>query len=97
MGDNRVVRISWRAREYERTCANCGYSWRVPRSAVHKPIAGFSSAPRGRPVSLGGIDPVTPASEPEIASSEAISEVVAAYGHCPKCHAGRYTQRPVRS
>ena len=91
------MRISWRAREYERTCAVCGYAWRVPRSAVHKPIAGFSSAPRGRPVSLGGINPVTPDSEPEIAASEAIGEVAAAYGQGPKCGAGRYTQRPVRS
>ncbi len=97
MVENQAVRISWRAREYERTCADCGHAWRVPRSAVHKPIADFSSAPRGRPVSLGGINPVTPDSEPEVASSEAISEVAAAYGHCPKCGAERYTPRPVRS
>ncbi len=48
-------------------------------------------------MSLGGINPVTPDSEPEVASSEAISEVAAAYGHCPKGGAERYTQRPARS
>jgi hypothetical protein len=64
---------------------------------VHKPIAGFSSAPRGRPVSLGGIDPVVPDSEPEIAASEAISAAAAVYGHCPKCGSDQYTQRRARS
>jgi hypothetical protein len=87
------VRLPWRAREYERTCATCGYAWRVPRSANNKPISGFSVAPRGRPVSLGRLNPVVPGSEPEIASSEAISEVAAAFGQCPKCGGYRYTQR----
>jgi hypothetical protein len=91
------VRFSWRAREYERTCAECGYAWRVPCSAVHKPISGFSVAPRGRGVSLGGINPVASAREPEIAASEAVSETAAAYGRWPKCTSDHYTQRPVRS
>jgi hypothetical protein len=65
--------------------------------AVHKPVSGYSAAPRGRAVSLGGINPVTPSSAPEITSSEAISETVAAYGHCPKCGSERYTQRKIRS
>ena len=55
------------------------------------------SAPRGRPVSLGGVNPVIPASEAELVASEAISEVAAAYGQCPKCGSDYYKQRPVRS
>jgi hypothetical protein len=92
-----MVRLPWQAREYERTCGKCGYTWRVPRSAVHKPISGFSSAPRGRPVSLGGVNPVVPESDPELAASGEISEVAAAYGHCPKCNSDYWKQRPVRS
>ncbi len=69
----------------------------MPRSAVRKPITGFGLAPRGRPVTLGGLDPVVPDSEPEIAASEAIGEVAAGYAECPKCGSEHYTQRPVRS
>jgi len=91
------VRILWRANEYERTCADCGYAWRVPRSAVHKPITGFGLAPCGRPVTLGGLDSVVPGSEPEIAASEAIAEMAAAYAERPKCGSERCAQRPIRS
>ena len=72
-------------------------AWRVPRSVVPKPISGFGLAPRGRPVTLGGLDPVVPDSEPEIAASEAIGQVAAAYAECPRCGAEHYTQRPARS
>jgi hypothetical protein len=42
-------------------------------------------------------NPVVPGSDPELVSSEAISEVAAAYGHCPECGSDRYRQRPARS
>jgi hypothetical protein len=92
------MRFPWRAREYERTCGDCGYAWRVPRSAIRtRPIAGFSNAPRyrRRPM-VGGLDPVVVGSAPEVTSSEEISEVETAFGHCPKCGSDQYTQRPVR-
>ena len=69
----------------------------MPRSAVHKPISGFGLASRGRPVTLGGLDPVVADSEPEIAASEAIGKVAAAYAECLGCATEHYTQRPVRS
>jgi len=64
---------------------------------VRKPITGFGLAPRGRPVTLGGLDPVVLDSEPEIAASEAIGDVAAAYAECPRCGSEHYAQRPVRS
>jgi hypothetical protein len=30
--------LPWPARQYERTCADCGYSWRVPRQFARKHI-----------------------------------------------------------
>ena len=93
------MRIRWRAREYERTCDQCGCSWRAPRSGQRKPISGFSVAPRGVPQGLatGQFNPVVPDSDPELVSSEAISKAAAAFGRCPKCGSDRYTQRLVRS
>jgi hypothetical protein len=64
---------------------------------VRKPITGFGLAPRGRPVTLGGLDPMVPDSEPEIAASGAIGEVAAAYAECPKCGPEHSTKWPVRS
>jgi hypothetical protein len=64
---------------------------------MHKPISGCGLAPRGRPVTLGGLNPVVPDPEPEIAASEAISEAAAAYAERPRCGSEHYTQRPVRS
>ena len=64
---------------------------------MRKPTTGFGLAPRGRPVTLGGLDPVAPDSEPEIAASGAIDELAAAYAECPKCGPEHSTQRPVRS
>ena len=62
---------------------------------MHQPITGFGLAPRGRPVTLDGLNPVVPDSEPEIAASEAIGEVAGA--EWPKRGSEQYTQRPVRS
>jgi hypothetical protein len=64
---------------------------------MRKPISGFSPAPRGRPVTLGGPNPVVPDSEPEVAASEAISEAAAAYAECPNRGSEHDTQRPVPS
>src|SRR5690348_10759954 len=73
----------------------------TPGACPDQPCASRSpvsaSSPRGRPVSLGGLDPVVPDSEPEIAASEAISEEAAAYAECPKCGSGHYAQQTVRS
>src|ERR1039458_263969 len=84
------MRLHRRAREFERTCDDCGYTWRVPRSAARRRrgISAYSHMPRG---TYRMSD-----SEPEIAAAEAVSAVDAAYGPCPRCDSDRYTQQPVR-
>jgi hypothetical protein len=85
------MRFGRRAREFEQTCLECGYSWRVPRTPGRhrmRPISGYSTRPRGE---LTVSD-----TTPEIAATEAISAVAGAYGHCPRCSCARYTQRPVK-
>jgi hypothetical protein len=80
--------MPWRAREYERTCAHCGCSWRVPRAAAGHRIPGWSGfvGPHG---TLRMPDEL-----PEIAAAESVNAAVAAYRRCPDCGATDYTQRP---
>ena len=90
------MRIGRRAREFERTCANCGYTWRVPRSATRRGISAFSMAPRSGRGSGGRGSGGWSDSEPEIAASMAVGEVAEAYRRCPECGSERCTQQPVR-
>jgi ribosomal protein S27AE len=88
----RIMRLPWQPREYERTCGNCGYAWRVPRSVVKtRPISGFTGAAHRSRISRAGV------ADPRVAGSEAIDEVEEAYRLCPRCGSDRYTQQPVRS
>ena len=83
------------AQEYERTCEDCGHTWRVPKWAAHPhmqglPMAGSRS---GRPGGGGAADRAT-----EIADANAaLAEKVAVFRVCAECDSGHYKQRPVRS
>jgi hypothetical protein len=41
--NNARVPFGFFAREWERTCTECGYSWRVPRSIARRGIRGMSA------------------------------------------------------
>ena len=90
------MRLPWQAREYERTCRDCGCAWRVPRPYARRhvqSISGFRVAPSGRGT-LGGMDRNELSTE--IQSSMAISEQRESFRRCPKCGSGSYRQHPVR-
>jgi predicted nucleic-acid-binding Zn-ribbon protein len=83
------VRLPWQAKEYVRTCTNCGYTWRVPRSAARKrmrSISMFSTASRTR-IDRAELDR-------EVGSISAENQVTEAFRHCPRCDAEQFEQHP---
>ena len=91
------MRIPGLAAEYERTCADCGYAWRVPRAFRRrkvKSISAFSVGDPGRYPARGGIDRAE--LNAEVQSIMALGEQADAFRRCPKCGSEHHTQRPVR-
>jgi predicted RNA-binding Zn-ribbon protein involved in translation (DUF1610 family) len=89
------MRLPWQAREYERTCDDCGWSWRVPRQLARRrvqPISGFS-------VTSGGIQTAADRAElnAEVQSSMVMGEQAEAFRECPKCGSVNYSQHRARS
>jgi hypothetical protein len=85
------------AREYERTCSECGYTWRVPRSIAKRGVRGVSGT---------GMSGIGAARTAQAAASvpggyndlsadvEARAELMEGYRVCAKCGADDFTQRP---
>jgi hypothetical protein len=82
------MRIPWRAREYERTCAECGYVWRVPRWAVHPPMKGLPF------VGLGGVG-LRAEIDSVVAANAQMADETASLRVCSKCGSVHYTQRRI--
>jgi predicted nucleic-acid-binding Zn-ribbon protein len=86
------MHLPWSAQQYERTCADCGYSWRVPREFARKRVLsvyGATSGIRGRGSG--------PAAKADLQAGYAVAERAASFRTCPKCSSEQYSQRPVRS
>lgn len=86
------MRLPWPASEYERTCTDCGYTWRVPRQFARKgivPIYGATSGVRGLANST--------AAGADLQAGMAIAEQAATFRVCGECGSERFSQRPVRS
>jgi hypothetical protein len=96
--NNGRVPIGLFAREWERTCSECGYTWRVPRSIARGGVRGpsgmgmsgvgargSSQAVRSNPRSLSDLN----------AGIEARAELMEGLRVCAKCGADDFTQRPV--
>jgi hypothetical protein len=76
------------AQEYERTCEDCGTSWRVPRAIAHPHMQGL---PMGRS-GYGVADSV----DAIVAANAALAERAEASRRCPRCESDHYKQRTIR-
>ena len=82
------------AREWERTCSECGYTWRVPRSIARRGIRGMSAmtvrgATAGPAHDTSNVGALS-------ADIEARAELMEGFQVCAKCGADDFTQRPCR-
>jgi predicted nucleic-acid-binding Zn-ribbon protein len=81
------------ARQWERTCTECGYTWRVPRSIARRGIRGMSGI-----TVLGGAlsSRSNPAGNYELRGGiSARAEQMEGFRICAKCGVDDFTQRPV--
>jgi hypothetical protein len=94
-GDDHSVRIPWQPQEYTRTCVQCGSSWKVPGSArrwwrgrlVNKSLARCT-------VIVGLLVGANQENVDDMVESiSARIRLAESLRHCPKCHAGHFTQR----
>ena len=92
------MRLPWAARQYERTCAECGFSWLVPREFTRKrvlSVAGGTSGPHvGYPGRYGR---TTGPAASDIQAAGTMAGRPAVLRLCSKCGSEHFSQRPVRS
>lgn len=94
------MRFPWPAREFERTCAQCGYAWRVPREFAprHGPLIFSLSA--GVRMRGSALDPrglrYSSQLDAEARDLEQIKEDTEAFKSCPRCRSQQFGQRAVR-
>ena len=83
------------AREWVRTCNECGYSWRVPRSIARRGIRGMSAISfTGQSISAR----YGPTGGTSLRSGiGARAELMEGFQICAKCGVDDFSQRPARS
>ena len=92
--NNGLMAFGFFAREWVRTCDECGYSWRVPRSIARRGIRGMSG------ISAGG-QAISARYSPSGGSAFAAGVGARAaqmegFQLCARCGVDNYSQRPAR-
>jgi len=90
------VRFPWQPQDCTRTCARCGFGWRVPGSArrwwrrgpAYRFLARLVSVAG---LSLGGDEARIDELVESLAARKRLAE---SRRHCPECGAHHFTQRP---
>lgn len=75
------------AQEYERTCQDCGQTWRVPRWAAYPHMQGLPMRRSGLGDSADAV----------VEANAERAERAASLRNCPKCESDHYKQRAIRS
>jgi ribosomal protein S27AE len=83
------MRWPWQAREYARTCTNCGYTWQVPRAAARRRFRPVSMISVASPKSIDRGELVR-----EISAISADNQLTNTYRQCPKCGSEQFEQHP---
>jgi hypothetical protein len=95
------MHLPWLAQQYQRTCADCGHTWRVPRQFARRRmrISFFRGLLTGGGFRTGGGSGGFDEAEydREIQLNVEIGEQAEAFRKCPECGSEHYSQRPVRS
>jgi len=81
------MRFPWQPQEYSRTCAECGYTWRVPRKARRRQ---FGTIRGHAQVTFDTTD------LKQAASVSGHNQWTESFRHCPKCGAEHFTERASR-
>ncbi|MGD0604228.1 MAG: hypothetical protein ABSA53_11595 [Streptosporangiaceae bacterium] len=85
------MRVPWPVQEYARTCASCGYTWRVPRSAARRRIRSISMFSVATRQSVDRAELAR-----EVSSISAENQLAETFRHCPRCDAQQFEQHPWR-
>jgi hypothetical protein len=92
--NNEEVPIGFFARQWERTCRECGYTWRVPRSIARRGIRGMSA------MSVRGASAGSRRSNTNIGNLRSTiasrADLMEGFRICAKCGVDDFTQRPCR-
>jgi hypothetical protein len=92
--NNGLVAFGFFAREWVRTCNECGYSWRVPRSIARRGIRGMSGMSAGGQAISARYSPGGGASFR--AGIGARAAQMEGFQICARCGVDNFSQRPVR-
>jgi DNA-directed RNA polymerase subunit M/transcription elongation factor TFIIS len=85
------MRFPWQPREYARTCAECGYTWRVPRWAAQRRVRSISM------ISVASRTTIDRSElRREIKSASVANQSADTFRRCPQCGTDHFTQRALR-
>lgn len=88
------MRFRWSARQYERTCADCGCPWQLSRQLARKRAPSIDSAKSDLQHGMAGVWMSWPSELP--AARAALVEQMKSLRVCPNCGSAQYSQLLVR-